>query len=275
MQAKKQTPILFITGAFVSHAVWNQWISYFEERGYSAIAPAWPEKEGTAKQLRNLQPNDLKLATLKLEQVIDHYIDIAARFEYKPIVIGHSLGGLIAQILLNRGYAVGGVAIHAVPPQGVFPYEFTFLRSTWKLLGLFSSLRKTFLMSFSDFQYAFVNGVPLDQQKLDYDLYAIPESRTVARGGLTRAAAVDFRKNHPPLLLTAGLSDHVIPAHLSRRVYNRYKKNGSVIDYMEFPTNHGIITHKDWKTEASFIGNWINEHIYPGSTKNESSVKNI
>ena len=129
----------------------------------------------------------------------------------KPIVIGHSLGGLITQIIVNRGLAAAGVAIHSVPPFGVFPYEFSFLRAGWKALGLFTSLRETYLMSFADWQYAFVNGMTLDEQKSAYLQNTIPESKTVARGGLTKAAKVDFKKVHPPLLLTSGDKDNIIP----------------------------------------------------------------
>ena len=109
----------------------------------------------------------------------------------------------MTQIIVNRDLAAAGVAIHPVPPLGVFPYEFSFLKAGWKALGLFSSLKKTYLMSFKDWQYAFVNGMPLKAQQEAYDKYTIPESKTVARGGLTSAAKVDFKKYHPPLLITA------------------------------------------------------------------------
>lgn len=257
MKIPEKKTILFITGAFVSHHNWDAWIAYFKKLGYDAIAPPWPEKNGTAAELRELQPNDTNLALLTLKEVIDHYAFIASRFSEKPIIIGHSLGGLITQILVNRGLAKAAVAIHSVPPQGIFPYEFTFLRSTWKVLGLFSSSKKTYLMSFKDFQYAFVNGMPLAEQKSAYEAYAIPESKTVARGGLTNAAAVDFSKKHVPLLITAGMRDHIIPAHLSIRNYNKYKKNGSVLNYHETNSNHSVLTATGWENEADYVANWL------------------
>ena len=257
MENKKK--VIFITGAFVSHACWNNWIDYFGEHGYEAVAPPWPFKDGTARVLRDRQPYDTGLADLTLKEVTDYYASIARDMDEKPVIIGHSLGGLIAQILINRDLGIAGAAIHPIPPQGVFPYEFKFLKSTWGVLGLFTSLKKTYLMPFEGFQRAFVNGLPLNVQQADYDKYAIPESKRVARGGLTSAAAVDFNKEHPPLLITSGGIDNLIPVHLIKRIYKKYKQNNSITDYREFPkSNHSVLTQPgSWKEEADFVLEWL------------------
>jgi pimeloyl-ACP methyl ester carboxylesterase len=250
--------VLFITGAFVSNTCWDEWVKYFEEKGYNTLAPAWPFKDGTAKELRDRQPYDIGLAMLTLTQLIDFYAAIAKSFPEKPVIIGHSLGGMITQILVNRDLASAGVAVHSVPPMGVIPYEFTFLKSGWKVLGLFSSAKKTYLMSFPKFQYAFVNGLPLRLQKEAYEKYVIPESKTVARGGLTTAAAVDFKKDHAPLLFIAGSEDQFLSPHLNTRNFKKYKRNGSVIDYKEFKGhNHNVLLLETWKESADFIFSWI------------------
>jgi len=253
--------IVFVTGAFVTNSCWNEWRTYFEERGYNTIAPPWPFKNGTASDLRNRQPNDTDLAALTLDELIDYYADIIKKYPEKPIVIGHSLGGLMTQVIVNRDLAAAGIAIHPVPTLGVFPYEFSFLRAGWKSLGLFTSLKKTYLMSFSDWQYAFVNGMPWELQKESYEKFTIPESKTVARGGLTKAAKVDYDKPHAPLLITSGSDDNIIPAHLNNRNYNRYKQNGSVLDYKEFAgRNHFVLGQSTWKVDADFIIDWIEKH---------------
>jgi len=113
--------IVFITGAFVSNSCWDPWRSYFESMGYKTIAPPWPYKDGTAAELRNRQPNDTNLATLTLNKLINHYVDVVKGFTEKPIVIGHSLGGLITQIIVNRDLASAGIAIHSVPTLGGNP----------------------------------------------------------------------------------------------------------------------------------------------------------
>jgi len=258
MESTSNRSILFITGAFISHEGWKQWQEYFESHGYRTVAPPWPHKNGTAAELRARQGDDRALARLTLTELIHHYAVEARNFEEKPIIIGHSLGGLITQILVNNGYAAAGVAIHPVPPQGIFPYEFSFLRSAWKSLGLFTSLDKTYLMSFEDFQYAFVNGMPLEMQRKAYEKNVLPESKTVTRGGLTSAAHVDFKKPHAPLLITSGSNDHIIPAHLNKRNYKRYHQNGSVTDYKEFPgRNHFVLGQNTWKEDADYILEWL------------------
>jgi len=254
--------VLFVTGAFVHNNCWDNWTAYFEQQGYKTLAPAWPFKEApNAATLRNRQPNDLSLARLTLEGLVDHYADIAKSLSEKPIIIGHSLGGLITQILVSRGLAEKAVAIHPVPPQGIIPYEWSFLKSTWRALGLFTPVDKTYLMSFETFQYAFVNGMPLAEQKKIYDSSTVPESKRVARGGLTSAARVDFNQEHAPLLITAGDQDHIIPAHLNLRNFKRYKKNNSVLEYKEFKgRNHFVLGQPIWKEDADYILNWLSQH---------------
>ncbi|HEY9047660.1 MAG TPA: alpha/beta fold hydrolase [Ohtaekwangia sp.] len=250
--------VVFVTGAFVTNLGWNPWIEYFQSKGYTCVAPPWPFKDAPPDVLRKRQPNDIDLATLTLSEVVDHYAGIVKSFPEKPIVIGHSLGGLMTQIIVNRDLAAAGVAIHSVPPLGVFPYEFSFLKAGWKALGLFTSLKKTYLMSFKDWQYAFVNEMPLEEQLEAYEQNTIPESKTVARGGLTSAAKVDFDKPHVPLLLTSGDLDTIIPAHLNLRNYKRYKKNGSVLDYKEFKgRNHYVVGQSTWKEDADYILEWL------------------
>lgn len=252
--------IVFVTGAFVSNSCWDEWRKYFESLGYKTIAPPWPHKDAPADELRKRQPNDQALARLTLAEVTDHYANIVKKFDDKPIVIGHSLGGLMTQIIVNRGLAAAGVAIHSVPPLGVFPYEFTFLKAGWKALGLLTPLSKTYLMSFPDWQYAFTNGMSLADQKASYEKYTIPESKTVARGGLTSAAKIDFDKPHAPLLLTSGSKDTIIPAHLNNRNYKKYHTNGSVLTYKEFPgRNHFVLGQSTWHEDADFIVDWLEE----------------
>jgi pimeloyl-ACP methyl ester carboxylesterase len=258
MKTIQSKTIVFVTGAFVTHLGWDPWKEYFESKGYTTVAPAWPYKDSPVEFLRDRQPYDTDLAALTLAELVDHYAEIVRKLPEKPIVIGHSLGGLITQIIVNRGLAAAGVAIHSVPPLGVFPYEFSFLKAGWKALGLFTSLRETYLMSFEDWQYAFVNGMTLEEQKAAYLQNTIPESKRVARGGLTKAAKVDFKKAHVPLLLTSGDKDNIIPAHLNMRNFKAYASNGSIIEYKEFPgRNHFVLGQSTWKEDARYILDWL------------------
>lgn len=251
--------IVFITGAFVNHSCWNEWKPYFESRGYKTLVPPWPGKDGDAATLRARHP-DKVLAAVTLPQILDHYERIIRSLPEKPILIGHSFGGQMSQVLMGRGLAAAVVAIHAAPPQGVIPYELNFLRSTAASLGLFTSLEKTYLMPFEKFQFAFVNGMSPAEQKKAYNALASPESKRALRGGLTSAARVDFKAPHPPLLFLAGKQDQIIPATLCERVFKRYKDKGSVTEFKLKDRNHYILGLPTWKQDADEIIQWLQAH---------------
>ncbi|MBS1598326.1 MAG: alpha/beta hydrolase [Bacteroidetes bacterium] len=252
--------IVFITGCFVGSNCWDNWQIYFRNKGYRTIADPWPFKDATPAELRSKHPiGNPGLAGLTLQELTRHYADIVKSLPEKPIVIGHSMGGLIAQILVNRDLAAAGVAIHPVAPQGVIPYEFSFYKAGWRALGLFTSLKKTFMMSFQNWQYAFVNGMPLEEQRNAYKTFTIPESKLVNRGTLTSAAKIDFKKSHAPLLITSGSTDNIIPAHLNMRNYKKYAvREDSVLEYKEFPgRNHFVLGQPTWHEDAAYISDWI------------------
>jgi len=259
--------ILFCTGAYVYHSCWDAWVAYFNDQGYEAIAPPWPGKNDDPNILRRRHP-DARLAAVTMPQLVKHYEDIARNLSEKPIVIGHSFGGLIAQILMNKGLASACVAIHAVPPQGVLPYEIDFYRSNTKAFGYFTSLQKTYLISFKTWKFAFANGLEPAAQRSSYEDLAIPESKRILRGGLTNSARVDFKQPHPPLLIVAGSQDQCIPAHLCRRVYQRYTDRSSVISFVEKQRSHLVLGLRTWKENAEFIYQWLQEqkgiHINQG-----------
>ena len=251
--------VLFITGAFVGNNCWDDWRTYFESKGYATAAPAWPHNDSTPEVLRNRQP-DAGIASNRLAALTDFYTRQAEAFEETPILIGHSIGGLIVQLLLQRGIGSCGVAIHPVAPQGVFTFKFSFLKAGWGALGFFTSVQKSYLISFRTWQYAFTNGMSEDLQKEAYYRYAIPESKLIVRDTISAAARIDFKKTHAPLLITAGSEDHSIPASLNYSNYKKYRNNDSIIAYREFKgRNHFVLGQPTWKEDADFIIGWINE----------------
>jgi pimeloyl-ACP methyl ester carboxylesterase len=193
-----------------------------------------------------------------LNDVIEHYAAIIKSLPEKPIAIGHSLGGLITQILLERGLVEAAAVIHSVPPQGIIPYEFSFLKSTWRSLGLFTSTSKPYIMSFDTWQYAFTNGMSLEEQSLSYDENVIPESKLALRDGLTSVAKVDFNKSRGPLLIIAGGKDNIIPASLNKRNFKAYHKNSSVTDFKLYENrNHLTLNQIGWENVADDILSWL------------------
>jgi pimeloyl-ACP methyl ester carboxylesterase len=257
MATTQSKTIVFITGAFVSHRCWDDWRVYFEGHGYKTIAEPWPNKNASAEELRNRQP-DAAVASNRLAELTDYYSNMVEQLPEKPILIGHSIGGLLVQLLLQRELAVAGVAIHSVPPQGIMTFKWSFLKAGWAALGFFTSTKKSYLMSFKQWQYAFTNGMPCEEQKQSYYRLAIPESKLIVRDTITRAARINFAKPHAPLLLTSGCEDHTIPASLNYSNYKKYHKDGSVTDYKSFKgRNHFVLGQSTWKEDAEYIVNWI------------------
>ncbi|HXB08926.1 MAG TPA: alpha/beta hydrolase [Puia sp.] len=249
--------IVFITGAFVSNRCWDEWRVYFEAKGYKTLAAPWPNKNAGAEELRSRHP-DAAIAANRLAALTDYYSNMVEQLPEKPILIGHSIGGLLVQLLLQRELGAAGIAIHSVPPQGVMTFKWSFLKAGWGALGFFTSTRKSFLMSFKQWQYAFTNGMPCEEQKQAYYRFAIPESKLIVRDTITGAARIDFKKPHAPLLLTSGSTDNTIPASLNYSNYKRYRKGGSVTDYKEFKgRNHFVLGQSTWKEDAAFILDWI------------------
>lgn len=251
--------VVFITGAFVHHSCWDEWKTYFESKGYQTIAPPWPHKTDSAEALRNSHPNK-DIAANRLPAITDHYDRIVRQLPEKPILIGHSIGGLIVQLLLQRGLGSAGVAIHSVPPQGIITFRLSFLKAGWGPLGFFTSTRQSFLMSFTQWKYAFTNGMDCDAQKEAYYQFAIPESKLIVRDTITKAAKINFENPHAPLLLTSGNDDHTIPASLNYRNYRKYKKSNSITDYASFTgRTHFVLGQPSWREDADFILEWINK----------------
>lgn len=247
--ATTTTTIVFITGAFVSHHIWDDWIAWFTGKGYNCIAPPWPYKDSTAEQLRNRRPNDTGLAGLRMQELQDHYIAIIAKLPEKPIVIGHSLGGLIVQVLVNKDLVAAGVAIHSVPPLGVRLFD-----SVKKPMGYLTSAKKTHLMSLDEWKKSFTNGMGEKEQEASYNEFVIPESRQV----LKDSAKVDFKKPHPPLLFISGTADRMTPESLNYNNYLKYDRSHSVTGYQEFAgKNHFVLKLPSWQEEAEYIIDWL------------------
>jgi len=257
MEDNQPGTIVFITGAFVHHSCWDEWSAYFESKGYKTVVPPWPHKNDSPETLRNSLPNS-GIASNRLASLTDYYDNTIRRLPGKPVLIGHSIGGLIVQLLLQRGLGLSGVAIHSVPPQGIITFKISFLKAGWGPLGFFTPVKKAFLMSFTQWKFAFTNGMDCDAQKEAYYKFAIPESKLIVRDTITKAAKVNFKNPHAPLLITAGSDDNTIPASLNYANYKKYKKNNSITDYKEFKgRNHFVLGQPTWKEDADYILEWI------------------
>jgi predicted amidohydrolase YtcJ/pimeloyl-ACP methyl ester carboxylesterase len=248
--------VVFITGAFVSSDCWNEWKTYFERQGYATLVPPWPYKDAPACTLRQRHP-DPDVAGQRLADLTAYFAGILAALPSRPILVGHSMGGLITQLLIQQGLAVAGIAIHSLQPQGIFTFKFSFYKAGWGALGFFTNVRKTYLMSFREWQYAFTNGMPYEAQKDGYYNLLTPESKLLVRDATTTAAKVDFDKPHAPLLFVAGSADRFIPASLNYKNCRKYKRGA---DYKEFTgRNHFVLGQPGWEEVAGYIVSWLSK----------------
>lgn len=251
--------VVFITGAFIGNNCWDEWIAYFEEQEYKCLAPAWPHKDGSAEELRNRHP-DIDMATNRLASVTDHFAVIIKGLPEKPILIGHALGGLVVQLLLQRGLGAAGVAVHSYPPAGVGTFDLLFKRMIWNAMGFFTSVQKTHLVPFEIWEGVFANELSFEEQKEMYYKYCVPESKGIIRDIFRCTAKVDFERPHVPILFTSGSSDRFISDTLNYVNFKRYTNKNSMIGYKNFTNhNHLIFEYPECEEEASFILYWLQD----------------
>jgi pimeloyl-ACP methyl ester carboxylesterase len=257
--------IIFIHGMFMTPTCWDRWLSFFKDKGMAGQAPAWPEHDKSVQALNQNVAENRGLAHLTFLQLIAHYESLITKLPEKPVLIGHSVGGLIVQVLVNKGLAKAGVAIDSAPPAGVKSYKLSFLKSNFHVVNPFVSARKPYVMKLRKFRYAFANSMPREEQEEAFRAYVVPESIQVPRE-LQKKAVIDFEKAHAPLLLIAGSADHIIPSSLNRKNYGRYEGDGargggSVTEFKEFEDrSHTIIMQKGWEEVAGFVLEWVRKN---------------
>lgn len=252
----KTKTILLIHGMFMTPRCWEKWIPYYESKGYRVLAPAWPGRDQPVELLNKMHP-DPALPKLKVGDIVEHMTGVIKGLGEKPAIIGHSMGGLVVQILLNRGLVSAAVAIDPAPPMGVFTTQWSFIKSNFPAINPFL-LGKPAMMTFEHFQYAFANTLTADEQHAAYDRYMVPESRNVPVSSLGTAGRVDFSRAHAPLLITAGEMDNIVPAGLNLTNYKRYKNAASVTDFHVFAgRDHTLTCSARWQEVADFSLSWL------------------
>ncbi len=246
------TSVIFIHGMFVTPLCWRGWIDRFNACGILCEAPPWPHHDASPAELRARHPS-AALGRLTLPDLVAHFEAIVKQQPSPPVLVGHSLGGLIVQLLINRGLGAKGVAINSGPPKGVFVLRWSMLRANWPLF--FGS--EPFLMSEAQWRYAFDNTSTAEEAHAHYEAQHVPESKLVGRGALT--ATIDWKKAHAPLLFTGGSADHIIPHAVNEANVNKYQHAGSRVDYKLFDgrSHYTILDGKGWEEVCDFVGDWI------------------
>jgi pimeloyl-ACP methyl ester carboxylesterase len=253
--------VVFVHGMFVTPACWAKWEALYRARGWRTHAPAWPEHELAPAVQREKHPN-VALAKLTLDDVVESHRAMIRSLDAPPVVIGHSMGGLIAQILLSEGLAAAGVAIDSAPPKGVITLKWSFLKSSWGSISPFASVDEPIFMDENLWSYGFTNTLSPAEQRRSWEDHAVPESRRVGKGPTTDIAKIDFARARPPLLLIAGGADRTIPPELNRKNFARYA-GPSITEYKEFEgrDHYSVIGGEGWREVAEHAFAWIDAHV--------------
>ena len=253
--ASGRPPVVFIHGLWLLPCSWDRWAAVFEEAGYAPLAPGWPDDPETVFDA-NEHPE--VFAGKSIEQVADHFAEVVAMLGRKPAVIGHSLGGLIAQIVAGRGIAAASVAIDPAPFRGVLPLPVSALKSASPVLGNPANRSRAVPLTYEQFRYAFTNAVSEGESEVLYEQFSVPAAgkplfqAAVANLNPWTEAKVDTENpDRGPLLLVSGGRDHTVPPTLVDAAYNKQKENKAVTEIVHLPDRgHSLTIDAGWREVA-------------------------
>jgi pimeloyl-ACP methyl ester carboxylesterase len=256
--------IVLVHGLWLTPRSWEGWIDRFQKAGYSVIAPSWPGLEGEVEAIRK-DPSPLK--RLKLKTVVDHYERIIRKLDSPPIIMGHSFGGLITQMLIDRGLGSAGVVIDSAQTAGVPVLPFSTIRAGFPILGNPFSYSKTTSLTPKQFNYAFTNELSLADSQEVYDRYQIPAANSIlwdaafALLNPNASSKVNYANStRAPILFIAGGNDHIVPPSINKSNVRKYVQHSTAVtDYREFPNRtHHTVGQKGWEEVADFAVQWAN-----------------
>jgi non-heme chloroperoxidase len=257
-----RTPVVFIHGLWLLPSSWDRWAAFFDQAGFAPVQPGWPDDPDTVDDAR---AHPEVFAHKTVGQVADHYVETIGQLTTKPAVIGHSFGGLLAQIMAGRGLAAATVAIDPAPFRGVLPLPFSALKAASPVLGNPLNRNRAVPLTFEQFRYGFANAVSEDEARNLFDTYAVPASGVPLFQAATANlnpwtdAKVDTRNvGRGPLLIISGEKDNIVPWSIANASYKRQKRNAEVTEIVEMPNRgHALVIDSGWlevaQTALSFV----------------------
>jgi pimeloyl-ACP methyl ester carboxylesterase len=255
-------PIVFVHGLWLHAESWNQWMEFFRANGYDALAVSWPGDSETTEATRR---NPDALAGYGVTEIADHIAAQLKALNRKPILIGHSFGGLLVQNLLGRDLAAAAISIDPAPIKGVPELPISALKSSFPVLGNPFNFKRAVSLTEPQFRFGFTNAVPEQEAKELYAKYAMPAPGRP----LFQAATATFNPNSAtkvnvanttrgPLLLISGAEDNTVPPVLVRSTLNAYRKSPAVTDFKEFAgRGHSLTIDRGWRELAEYCLAWL------------------
>jgi non-heme chloroperoxidase len=248
-------PVVFIHGLWLLPSSWDRWAAVFEEAGYTAVTPGWPDDPDTVEQA-NAHPE--VFARKSVGQVADHLADVIGKLDKKPAVIGHSFGGLLTQIVAGRGLAAASVAIDPAPFRGVLPLPISALKSASPVLTNPANRNRAVPLTYEQFRFGFANAVSEDEAKQLYDAYAVPASgaplfqaATANLNPWTEAKVNSKNPERGPLLIVSGEKDNTVPWAIANASYKKQRRNEGVTEIVEMKNRgHALTIDSGWREVA-------------------------
>jgi non-heme chloroperoxidase len=248
-------PVVFIHGHWLLPSSWDRWAAVFEGAGYAVLTPGWPDDPDTVEEA-NAKPD--VFAGKTIGQVAEHFADVIGRLKTKPAVIGHSLGGLLTEIIAGRGLAAASVAISPAPFRGVLPLPISELRSSAPVLRNPANRNRAVPLTYEQFRYAFANAVSEEEARQLYDTFAVPTPGAplfqAASANLNpwTEAKVDARnRDRGPLLIISGENDHTVPWAIANASFKKERRNDGVTEIVKIPDRgHALTIDAGWRTVA-------------------------
>jgi pimeloyl-ACP methyl ester carboxylesterase len=257
--------IVLIHGLWMTALSWESWVNRYTDKGFRVIAKSWP---GMDIDINELRRDPAAIATLGVTDVVDHYEKIIRELEQPPIIIGHSFGGLMTQILLDRGLGVAGVAIAPAPVKGIIFLPFSTLKVSFPALANPANNHRAVPLTPEQFHYAFTNNLSEEESLKVYNRYAVPgPDHVLFQGAFANfnphaATAVNFENSErAPLLLISGGKDHVSPASVVEADFKLYHKSSAITEYKEFPERtYYTLGQAGWEEVADYALGWALDH---------------
>ena len=248
-------PVVFIHGLWLLASSWDRWAKLFEDAGYVAVQPGWPDDPVSVADAKT-RPE--VFAGKGIRKVADHMEDVIRGLKRRPAVIGHSFGGMLAQVIAGRGLAAVAVAIDPAPFRGVLPLPYSALRAASPALLNPSNVNRAVTLTFEQFRYAFANAVDEGEAKKLYDTFAVAApakplfQAAFANINPRTEAAVDTRNpQRGPLLLISGASDNTVPPVMVRASFRLQKRNEGVTELVTIAgRGHSLPIDSGWQEVA-------------------------
>jgi pimeloyl-ACP methyl ester carboxylesterase len=261
-------PVVFVHGLWLLAVSWDRWRKLFEDAGFATLAPGWPDDPETVAEARD-KPDVFAGKTVK--QVADHHAAVCEQLKVKPAIVGHSFGGLIAQILAGRGLAAASVAIDPAPFQGVLALPLSALKSASPVLSRPSNFKRAVPLTYEQFRYAFANVVGEAEARELYESFLVPTSGVpifqAAFANLnpwTEVKVDTANAKRGPLLVISGENDHTVPRAIAHSSYLRQKKNPAPTEFLEIPNRgHSLTIDSGWQEVAETALSFIKRHVEP------------